>query len=197
MFHALEVQARTRGWNRTQSVAYWLAKAFGTFAAIDLRNIQRVGGKVFVVLAQVIAALNKNAARVQRTERIDDAIRKADSTLVLLVAFMSMPVLNGCAGTLEETRGELQLNRVMGVKTAPRNDELCRSLSSKERVWTGIATGGAILSSAAGIAIFPVKSHLGEQILAGATIGSGVVAGVGLVEQQSYAREWQIEECGQ
>jgi hypothetical protein len=79
MFHALEVQARTRGWSRTQSVAYWLAKAFGTFAAIDLRNIQRVGGKVFVVLAQVIADLNERSALVQRAQRITEAMQNSSS----------------------------------------------------------------------------------------------------------------------
>lgn len=99
LFHALEVQARLRGWSRVQPVAYWLAKTFGTCAAIDLRNIQRVGGKFFTiaweVLTKIIAAWP--ASKASKNKAVIDAMKDSSRTLLVLLALSSVLPLQGCA----------------------------------------------------------------------------------------------------
>lgn len=112
------------------------------------------------------------------------------------LAILSTWGLMGCAGTLEETRGAVSVRKLAGVQVA-RVSERCESLSSKERIWTGVAVGGAFLAGASGLAMFPASIKTQEQILSAATIGAGTVGAVGVVEQQSYARAWQLEGCGQ
>ncbi len=116
--------------------------------------------------------------------------------LSLLAVGIVLVMIVGCAGTLEETRGAVSVRKLAGVQVA-RVSERCESLSGKERIWTGVAVGGAFLAGASGLAMFPATTDTQKQILSAATIGAGVGAAVGVVEQQSYARAWQSEGCGQ
>jgi hypothetical protein len=133
---------------------------------------------------------------LRRTVRAFHGFLNKIDPMILALA-VALPMLTGCAGTLEETRGQVRMSHLVGVQTAARDAIICRNISSKERIWTGVAVGGTFLAGASGIALFPVESHTQEQILKASIIGAGLGAGVGLVEQQSYAREWQRENCDQ
>jgi hypothetical protein len=91
--HAVEVQARNRGWTRVQPVFYWIAKVCGTFAVVDTRNVQRVGGKVFEVLAQIIANW---PTKDSKSKAVVDAMRDSSRTLLVLLALGSVLPLQGC-----------------------------------------------------------------------------------------------------
>jgi hypothetical protein len=87
--HAVEVWAKSRGWKRLNTCAYWTAKIFGTISAIDARNVQRAGGKVFDILAALLSALpNTKAVK---------SINKGAMTLVLIAGMASLPLAQGCA----------------------------------------------------------------------------------------------------
>lgn len=198
--HSVEVLAKRRGWARLQSVAYWVAKAAGTFSMVDLRNVARASaavlGAVASVLAQIIALLPPTKA--QRIQAVKDAAKEIGPVLLLIAALGSLALLTGCAGTLEETRGQMRVDSLLGVRQAvPRNDAYCRSLSSKERVWATASVAGAFLSGASGLTTIPVDSKRGDQLLAVGVVVSATGAVVGLALEQSYAREWQKEGCAQ
>lgn len=87
--HTLEVQARNRGWKRINTAAYWVAKVFGTISAVDARNVQRFGGKLFEILAAIMAALpNSKAVK---------SINKGGMALMLVASMAAASMSQGCS----------------------------------------------------------------------------------------------------
>jgi hypothetical protein len=92
--HAVEVWTRTRGWTRVNSAAYWTAKICGTFAIIDMRNLQRTAGKVFDILAAILATYPSKASK---NKAVVEAMEDSSRTLFVLLALGSVLPLQGCA----------------------------------------------------------------------------------------------------
>jgi len=186
--HAIEVQGRSRGWAKVQACGYWVAKVAGTFAAVDMRNVQRVTGKVFVILAQV---LDTWASKEAKTKAVTRAMDDAGRMLCLALALGA--VASGCAGTLEDSRG-----RISPALTLPRTVEVskrCQSLSDQNKWFkVGAATSG-VLAGSSGLTAWPVQDGDVERAL---FISAGVlgVAATGLtLLQAETASQYVAEGC--
>jgi|WetSurMetagenome_2_1015567.scaffolds.fasta_scaffold153174_2 hypothetical protein len=111
---------------------------------------------------------------------------RAVTKVPLVAVFLLLLIpLQACAGTLEESRGQISL-----AKAAPGR---CASLSNAAK-WEGaLAEGGAVLTGATGIAAWPVQGD-GRVALAitSGVVGAGTAVAVYLHE--SDATSW-AKEC--
>jgi hypothetical protein len=103
--------------------------------------------------------------------------------LLLLAVFLCA----GCAGTLEESRAQANLQTVAGVPVSARSSGLCSRYSNVEYGARLVAGPLAVLAGASGLTTWPVHSSKWETRLevGAAVTGTASVVSYGIANQQA------------
>jgi len=146
---------------------------------------------------RVIAPVLLPTTAAKKVKAISDAMADSGRMLVLLVAIGSLPMLNGCAGTLEETRGSVKMRALLGAQVAPVNRAECQRLSRLESISTILASGLAFAAGASGVATVPVRSANSKTALAITALSLGALSASSVAAETRFRAEWQQAGCGQ
>jgi hypothetical protein len=146
---------------------------------------------------RVIAPVLLPTTAAKKVKAISDAMADSGRMLVLLVAIGSLPMLNGCAGTLEETRGSVKMRALLGAQVAPVNRAECQRLSRLESISTILASGLAFAAGASGVATVPVRSANSKTALAITALSLGALSASSVAAETRFRAEWQQAGCDQ
>lgn len=146
---------------------------------------------------RVIAPVLLPTTAAKKVKAISDAMADSGRMLVLLVAIGSLPMLNGCAGTLEETRGSVKMRSLLGAQVAPVNRAECQRLSRLESISTILASGLAFAAGASGVATVPVRSANSKTALAITALSLGALSASSVAAETRFRAEWQQAGCDQ
>ena len=146
---------------------------------------------------RVIAPVLLPTTAAKKVKAISDAMADSGRMLVLLVAIGSLPMLNGCAGTLEETRGSVKMRALLGAQVAPVTRAECQRLSRLESISTILASGLAFAAGASGVATVPVRSANSKTALAITALSLGALSASSVAAETRFRAEWQQAGCDQ
>jgi hypothetical protein len=127
-------------------------------------------------------------------EKAAAAARIPPGLLVLAVTLSLAPSMSGCAGTLEESRGQAQIQSLAGIPTV-RNESACRALSAEAKWYGATAKVSAALAGGSGIAAWPIEDKNARVAL---VISAGALgaASLGLVYlYDATTNQWVTEGC--
>lgn len=115
---------------------------------------------------------------------------KTITTAAFLICLASLSQ-TACAGSFEEAR---LANATAARKTEQRDDNECKAIDGRYRLWGGIETGALAATGASGLSTIPVSNDTGKAALAVTAVVFAGAAAVSHFEANQYATRW-AEEC--
>lgn len=109
----------------------------------------------------------------------DAALRAGAFALAIVVAFVIVAALGGCAPMRSRSKGAR-----------------CAALSDRGVIASGVAAGGGVLAGASGLASIPVEAPGARVAVALGTVAFGAVAAAAVAIAQGSAEAFVDEGCG-
>lgn len=108
------------------------------------------------------------------------------STLLLLSCFASL-TQTACMASFEEAR---LVNATSTRKSATRDDQECKTIDRRHRIWGGIEYGALAATGASGLSTIPVDNNTGRTALAVTAVVFAATAAVSKFEDSEATKAW-------
>jgi hypothetical protein len=112
-------------------------------------------------------------------------------TMLFVAAFLSF----GCAGSFEETRGQVKVGAAPTATIVAVDPGYCRGLDSQHRAWGGVAKGSGAVAAGLGAGLIPSDESKELRIgLAAGAIGAGALAATSVFVSEDAASSY-VRDC--
>ncbi len=118
---------------------------------------------------------------------------KLRETIPVLIVAALAALLSGCAGTLDNARG--QIKPALGAPKAAASARRCEQLSDRETLWGAIAEAGAIATGSGGLATLPIDNESIRRVIIGSTVVVAIGTGAAIYVTRKAAQQYIVERC--